>query len=201
MGGVVKVLGANVIIAGTDEAGRGPLAGPVIAAAAILTAEQRESLLDFGLRDSKKLSAKKREALFAKMCEMGVEWRAQAASPGVIDRVNILRASLWCMKRSVEKLSVRPSIVLVDGSCIVPGLGAAQKAVVKGDDRVPVIAAASIAAKVLRDRVMDVLDKIYPQYKFAKHKGYPSVLHKSLLSEYGPSSVHRLSFRGVAGDG
>lgn len=201
MGGVVKVLGANVIIAGTDEAGRGPLAGPVVAAAAILTAEQRESLLDFGLRDSKKLSAKKREALFAKMCEMGVEWRAQAASPGVIDRVNILRASLWCMKRSVEKLSVRPSIVLVDGSCIVPGLSAAQKAVVKGDDRVPVIAAASIAAKVLRDRVMDVLDKIYPQYKFAKHKGYPSALHKSLLLEYGPSPVHRLSFRGVAGDG
>ena len=197
------------VIAGTDEAGRGPLAGPVVAAAAVLTIEQRELLLSLGLNDSKKLTAKKREKIFAAMCEAGVEWRAQAASPRVIDRINILNASLWCMKRSVERLRVCPNLVLVDGNRLVPGLTVRQKAVIKGDSRVPAIAAASIApaiaaasiaAKVLRDRVMESLDKIYPQYQFAKHKGYPSALHRALVAEYGPSPVHRLSFRGAGGD-
>ena len=135
------------VIAGTDEAGRGPLAGPVVAAAAVLTIEQRELLLSLGLNDSKKLTAKKREKIFAAMCEAGVEWRAQAASPRVIDRINILNASLWCMKRSVERLRVRPNLVLVDGNRLVPRLAVRQKAVIKGDSRVPAIAAASIAAK------------------------------------------------------
>ena len=188
------------VIAGTDEAGRGPLAGPVVAAAAVLTIEQRELLLSLGLNDSKKLTAKKRDKIFAAMCEAGVEWRAQAASPRVIDRINILNASLWCMKRSVERLRVRPNLVLVDGNRLVPGLAVRQKAVIKGDSRVPAVAAASIAAKVLRDRVMESLDKIYPQYQFAKHKGYPSALHRALVAEYGPSPVHRLSFRGACGD-
>ena len=188
------------IIAGTDEAGRGPLAGPVVAAAAILTAEQRDLLLSFGLRDSKKLSARRRESLFEKICEAGVVWKAQAASPGRIDRENILRASLWCMKRAVERLPVVPSLVLVDGNRLIPGLSIAQRTVIKGDDRVPAIAAASIIAKVLRDRTMDVFDRIYPQYKLAKHKGYPSALHKQLIAEYGPSPIHRLSFRGVLAD-
>ena len=178
------------VIAGTDEAGRGPLAGPVVAAAAVLTIEQRELLLSLGLNDSKKLTAKKREKIL----------RAQAASPRVIDRINILNASLWCMKRSVERLRVRPNLVLVDGNRLVPRLAVRQKAVIKGDSRVPAIAAASIAAKVLRDRVMESLDKIYPQYRFAKHKGYPSALHRALVAEYGPSPVHRLSFRGAGGD-
>ena len=188
------------IIAGTDEAGRGPLAGPVVAAAAILTAEQRDLLLSFGLRDSKKLSARRRESLFEKICEAGVVWKAQAASPRRIDRENILRASLWCMKRAVERLPVVPSLVLVDGNRLIPGLSIAQRTVIKGDDRVPAIAAASIIAKVLRDRTMDVFDRIYPQYKLAKHKGYPSALHKQLIAEYGPSPIHRLSFRGVLAD-
>ncbi|MCF0248221.1 MAG: ribonuclease HII [Synergistes sp.] len=188
------------IIAGTDEAGRGPLAGPVVAAAAILTAEQRDLLLSFGLRDSKKLSARRRESLFEKICEAGVVWKAQAASPRRIDRDNILRASLWCMKRAVERLPVVPSLVLVDGNRLIPGLSIAQRTVIKGDDRVPAIAAASIIAKVLRDRTMDVFDRIYPQYKLAKHKGYPSALHKQLIAEYGPSPIHRLSFRGVLAD-
>lgn len=187
----------SCIIAGTDEAGRGPLAGPVVAAAAILTGEQRELLLSLGLNDSKKLTPKRREKIFAAICEAGVEWRAQAASPRVIDRINILNASLWCMKRSVERLSLSPDLVLVDGNRAVPGLVMRQRAVVKGDARVPVIAAASIVAKVLRDRVMDALDKIYPEYSFAKHKGYPSKLHRELIAEYGASPVHRLSFRGA----
>lgn len=188
----------RVLIAGTDEAGRGPIAGPVVAAAAILTNEQREQLLSCGLRDSKKLSPKKREALFEEICSCGVEWRAQAASAGRIDRTNILMASLWCMKRSVEQLSPRPTLVLVDGNQRVAALLIPQKTVIKGDDRVPAIAAASIVAKVLRDRVMDVMDRIYPQYLFAKHKGYPSALHKELVALYGPSPIHRLSFKGVS---
>ena len=188
------------IIAGTDEAGRGPLAGSVVAATAILTAEQRDLLLSFGLRASKKLSARRRESLFEKICEAGVVWKAQAASPRRIDRDNILRASLWCMKRAVERLPVVPSLVLVDGNRLIPGLSIAQRTVIKGDDRVPAIAAASIIAKVLRDRTMDVFDRIYPQYKLAKHKGYPSALHKQLIAEYGPSPIHRLSFRGVLAD-
>ena len=185
------------LIAGTDEAGRGPLAGPVVAAAAILTSEQRELLLSMGLNDSKKLTPRKREKIFAAMCEVGVEWRAQAASPRVIDSINILNASLWCMKRSVERLRQRPSLVLVDGDRAVVGFAIRQKTITKGDTRVPVIAAASVAAKVLRDRVMEALDKIYPKYCFAKHKGYPSKLHRDLIAEYGPSPVHRLSFRGA----
>lgn len=185
------------IIAGTDEAGRGPLAGPVVAAVAVLTAEQRKILLSAGLRDSKKLTPKRREVLFEKICDIGVIWRAQAASSRRIDRMNILQASLWCMKRSVERLSVKPSLVLVDGNQKIPGLLVPQKTIIKGDDRVPVIAAASVIAKVLRDRVMTAMDLIYPQYAFAKHKGYPTALHKKLIAEYGPSPIHRLSFRGV----
>lgn len=185
------------VIAGTDEAGRGPLAGPVIAAAAILTVSQRDILLENGLTDSKKLTEKKRESLFGLINELGVLWRAQAASPGRIDKMNILRASLWCMLRSVEKLYIRPDLVLVDGSQRIPSLLTPQRCVVKGDSKVPAIAAASIVAKVLRDRAMTVLDAKYPQYGFASHKGYPSEHHREALREYGPCPIHRASFRGV----
>lgn len=185
------------VIAGTDEAGRGPLAGPVVAAAAILTAEQRKILVAAGLRDSKKLTEKKRERLFARICELGVVWRAQAASPGVIDRINILQASLWCMKRAVLSLCVWPDLVVVDGNKLIPDFPIRQKCVVKGDDKVPAIAAASVIAKVLRDRVMLSLDKLYPQYGFAKHKGYPCAAHMKIIAEIGPSPVHRLTFGGV----
>lgn len=187
------------VVAGTDEAGRGPLAGPVVAAAVILTAEQRELLLSLGLKDSKKLTQGKREKLFAAMCRAGVEWRAQAASWRVIDRMNILNASLWCMKRAVERLKTRPDMVLVDGCIQIAGLALRQKTVIKGDSRVPAVAAASVVAKVLRDRVMAAFDKIYPQYRFASHKGYPSALHRQLIAEYGPSPIHRLTFKGADG--
>lgn len=185
------------VVAGTDEAGRGPLAGPVVAAAAILTVSQRDILLENGLTDSKKLAEKKRESLFGLINELGVLWRAQAASPARIDKMNILRASLWCMLRSVEKLYIRPDLVLVDGSQRVPSLLTPQKCVVKGDSKVPAIAAASIVAKVIRDRAMTVLDAKYPQYGFASHKGYPSEYHRAALREYGPCPIHRASFRGV----
>ncbi len=187
------------VVAGTDEAGRGPLAGPVVAAAVILTAEQRELLLSLGLKDSKKLTQGKREKLFAAMCRAGVEWRAQAASWRVIDRMNILNASLWCMKRAVERLKTKPDMVLVDGCIQIAGLSLRQKTVIKGDSRVPAVAAASVVAKVLRDRVMAAFDKIYPQYRFASHKGYPSALHRQLIAEYGPSPIHRLTFKGADG--
>ena len=188
----------KVVVAGTDEAGRGPLAGPVVAAAVILTDEQRKYLLSEGLKDSKKLSPQKREKLFEIMCGSGVMWRAQAASPARIDRINILRASLWCMKRSVERLDTEPDMVLVDGNTLIPDLGIYQKCVICGDDIVPSIAAASVIAKVLRDRVMQTLDRIYPEYGFCSHKGYPSAEHRRILLEIGPSPVHRISFRGVA---
>ena len=188
----------GIVAAGTDEAGRGPLAGPVVAAAVILTNEQRQYLLSKGLKDSKKLSPSRRESLFCHMCECGVSWKAQAASPYKIDRINILQASLWCMKRSVERLDCEPDIVLVDGCTFIPGLGIYQRCVVKGDDRVPAIAAASVVAKVLRDRIMRTMDKIYPDYGFSAHKGYPSAEHRRILLEIGPSPIHRVSFRGVS---
>ena len=184
-----------LVTAGTDEAGRGPLAGPVVAAAVILTQSHFEILLSLGLRDSKKLSPKKREIIFEKMCDIGVPWRAQAASPRVIDKINILNASLWCMKRSVERLPLRPQLVMVDGNRSIPGLAIPQRTIIGGDDTVPAIAAASVAAKVLRDRVMTVLDRIYPEYQFSKHKGYPTALHKSLIAEFGASCVHRMTFK------
>ena len=188
----------GIVAAGTDEAGRGPLAGPVVAAAVILTSEQRQYLLSKGLKDSKKLSPSRREDLFCRMCECGIKWRAQAASPYKIDRINILQASLWCMKRSVERLESEPDIVLVDGCTYIPGLGIYQRCVVKGDDRVPAIAAASVVAKVLRDRIMRTMDKLYPEYGFSAHKGYPSAEHRRILLEIGPSPIHRVSFRGVS---
>lgn len=187
------------VIAGTDEAGRGPLAGPVVAAAVIVTCEQRQVLLKNGLNDSKKLTAKTRESIFALMGELGVIWKAQAASPCRIDRMNILQASFWCMRRSVEKLRVRPELVLVDGNHRIPFLLTPQKCVIKGDARVPVIAAASVVAKVLRDRAMLVLDGKYPEYGFASHKGYPSKSHRKALENYGPCPIHRQTFRGVLG--
>lgn len=191
----------RLVLAGTDEAGRGPLAGPVVAAAVILTAEQREKLLTCGLKDSKKMTAKMRESVFEAMSELGVMWRAQAASPGRIDSVNILQASLWCMRRSVEKLRVRPELVLVDGAQKIPLLLTPQRCVVKGDARVPAIAAASVVAKVLRDRIMCTLGEKYPEYGFAGHKGYPCKSHLEVLNSLGPCPVHRLTFRGVKRSG
>ncbi len=190
-----------MIVAGVDEAGRGPLAGPVVAAAVILERKEVSRLLSMGLTDSKKLSASSRERLFIEMAAMGVVWRAQAASPARIDRDNILQATLWSMRKSVLGLSCLPDLVVVDGSQTIPSLDIPQKAVPGGDRIVPAVAAASVIAKVLRDRAMCSLDTVFPCYGFRRHKGYPSREHVEILRGVGPCAVHRRSFhvRGWSG--
>jgi len=184
------------LVAGADEAGRGPLAGPVVAAAAILTERQREVLVKLGLRDSKQMTPQKREALFCAMREMDVVWRAQAAGLEVIAKLNISGASLWAMAKSVRKLPVTVGLVVVDGLSELPGLTVLQIPMVSADDLVPSVSAASVVAKVLRDRVMIAFDRLYPQYGFARHKGYPTEAHRNAVRSFGLSPVHRASFCG-----
>ena len=179
------------IIAGTDEAGRGPLAGPVVAAACILPPD----FLPEGLDDSKKLTEKKREKLFDIITESAVAYCIASASPEEIDHYNILEASLLAMRRALAGLSVQPDLVLVDG-CIDRGFPIPARAIVSGDALSPSIAAASILAKVTRDRMCLDMDAQYPQYCFAKHKGYPTPAHKLAVFEHGPCPYHRRSFLG-----
>lgn len=183
-----------MIVVGTDEAGRGPLAGPVVAAAVFLDRKQVEFLRSAGLRDSKRLSERARERLFGLLCKKGVLWTAQAASSKRIDRMNILQASLWCMRRSLEKLPLSPDLVVVDGLFPIPDCPFPQKTLVRGDDLVPAVSAASIVAKVLRDRIMRAYAKLYPQYGFSRNKGYPTLEHRRALMVYGPSPIHRKTF-------
>lgn len=188
----------NGVIVGTDEAGRGPLAGPVVAAAVFLTQEQEKSLLALGLRDSKKLTARGRERIWEAMAELGVLWRAQAASVARIDRENISRASLWAMGRSVLRLRSllwgEPHCVVVDGLLAIPGLPLRQWLLTSADALVPVVSAASVVAKVLRDRAMTALGALYPNYGFARNKGYPTAEHRETVARLGPSPIHRRSF-------
>ena len=177
------------LICGIDEAGRGPLAGPVFAAAVILP----EGLDSLGINDSKKLSEKKRDLLFEQIKEKAVAYSIASASEKEIDEINILNATFLAMKRAVEGLSVKPEIALVDGNR-KPGTGIEELTIVKGDAKSISIAAASILAKVSRDRYLTELDRQYPQYQFAKHKGYPTKLHYEMIKQYGVSPVHRLSF-------
>ncbi len=179
------------VIAGTDEAGRGPLAGPVVAAACILPPD----FLPEGLDDSKKLTEKKRETLFDIITESAVAYCIASASPEEIDHYNILEASLLAMRRALAGLSVQPDLVLVDG-CINRGFTIPARAIVSGDALSPSIAAASILAKVTRDRMCLDMDAQYPQYCFAKHKGYPTPAHKLAVFEHGPCPYHRRSFLG-----
>jgi ribonuclease HII len=159
----------GILLAGTDEVGRGPLAGPVVAAAVILDPDKPIA----GLADSKKLSEKKREALFDEIKKKALAWSIASASVEEIDKINILHASLLAMKRAVERLSISPEYVLVDGNYCLK-ISTPCEAVIKGDSRVACISAASILAKVSRDREMVALDKVYPGYGLAKHKGYPT---------------------------
>jgi len=176
-------------IAGVDEAGRGPLAGPVYAAAVILPRDTEIS----GLNDSKKLTERKRDALYGLIIEKAAYCIASVDAAG-IDEMNILQASLLAMRRAVEGLHIPPDCLLVDGNQDpgVPNLH--TRTVVKGDATSAAIAAASILAKVARDRHMKALDQEYPQYLFARHKGYPTKLHYEMLDLHGSSSVHRQSF-------
>jgi len=183
----------GLLVAGVDEAGRGPLAGPVIAAAVILRPECAIS----GIDDSKKLSPKKREHLFELITQQAVAYAIARAEVEEIDSINILQATLLAMKRAVEGLSVRPSRVLVDGNQ-APRIDEPVETLIKGDSLNKAIAAASILAKVARDREMIALDSLYPQYGFARHKGYPTRAHLEAISQHGILAVHRRSFSPVA---
>lgn len=179
------------VICGTDEAGRGPLCGPVAAAACILP----RGLIIPGLNDSKKLSEKKREELFGIITENAVSYAVELVSNEVIDEINILNASQLAMRRAIEKLTPFPDIALVDGN-IARDFPCKAVTVIKGDSRSPSIAAASILAKVTRDRLCMELHEKYPEYNIAKHKGYPTKEHMDAVRKYGPSPIHRLSFLG-----
>ncbi|WPC33926.1 ribonuclease HII [Acinetobacter sp. YWS30-1] len=177
-------------IAGVDEAGRGPLVGSVVAAAVILDPNNPIR----GLNDSKKLSEKKREKLFIEIQEKALAWAIAEASAAEIDEHNILQASLLAMRRAVEALSIQPEHVLVDGNKIPQGLAMSCDAVVGGDALHPEISAASILAKVTRDRQMVEMDQRYPQFGFAKHKGYPTKAHFEAIALHGVIDEHRRSF-------
>lgn len=183
----------EALVAGVDEAGRGPLAGPVIAAAVILDPSRPIA----GLADSKTLSARERENLFQEIRQHALAWSAARATVFEIDEINILQASMLAMKRAVERLKISPQHALIDGNRC-PDLLCKTTAIVGGDALQPAISAASIVAKVLRDRIMVMLDKKYPLYGFAKHKGYPTAMHVQALQLHGPSPVHRLTFAPVA---
>jgi ribonuclease HII len=179
-------------IAGIDEAGRGPLAGPVVSAAVILP----EDFTCPGVTDSKKLSEKKREALFPVIKDRALAVGIGMADHKEIDRINILAASLLSMKRAVADLACAPDFLLIDGKFTID-VDLPQLAIIKGDSRSISIAAASIIAKVTRDRFMAKLHKTYPQYNFIRHKGYPTKAHKQAIIKYGPCPVHRTTFNGV----
>jgi len=179
-------------IAGVDEAGRGPLCGPVVAAAVILNS----NMPIVGIKDSKKLSSKRREQLAEKIKAHALAWSIGKASVEEIDRLNILHASLLAMKRAVIALTIKPQLVLIDGNHC-PDITQPTKAIIQGDSKVEAIAAASILAKVTRDHEMIMLSEQWPQYGLAQHKGYPTKMHLDALSNYGPSPIHRKSFKPV----
>ncbi len=184
---------AEPLLAGVDEAGRGPLAGPVIAAAVILDPRQPIA----GLADSKRLSPRRRERLHDLICERALCCAVGEASVQEIDRLNILQATLLAMQRAIAGLRLPPRLVLVDGNRL-PALAVPAHAVVRGDALVPAISAASIVAKVRRDWLCQQLDEQYPQYGFAAHKGYGTAAHLAALQQHGPCPQHRRSFAPVA---
>ena len=182
-------------VAGTDEAGRGPLAGPVVAAAVILDPDH----IPAGLNDSKQLTLKQREALFVEICATA-HVSIASSGPRHIDDKNILRASLDAMRRSVEALSIKPNYVLIDGRDVPANLPCPGQAVIKGDARSLSIAAASIIAKVARDRMMSRAGLVHPAYGFEKHAGYGTAEHRKAIGEHGPCPLHRMSFRPLRQD-
>lgn len=177
------------LVAGVDEVGRGPLAGAVVAAAVILDPDNPIE----GLTDSKKLTEKKRDALFDEIKEKALAWCLGRAEVDEIDELNILHASMLAMQRAVEGLTPQPDYALVDGNRC-PNLPCPCEPIVKGDLTEPAISAASIIAKVTRDREMEALEEVYPGYGLAKHKGYPTKVHMEALANLGPSEIHRRSF-------
>jgi ribonuclease HII len=186
-------------VAGVDEAGRGPLAGPVVAAAVVFPPEFHRP----EIRDSKALSPKARERAFFLVTSHALGFAVAQSSPDEIDRINILQASLLAMRRAVEKLAPSPDFLYIDGNVSIPSVeggpwaGIRQESLVSGDTRCVSVMAASIVAKVTRDRLMLEYDRVYPGYGFASHKGYPTKGHLAALRALGPSPIHRKTFRGV----
>ena len=178
------------LLCGVDEAGRGPLCGPVCCAAVVL----RDDFVCEEINDSKKISEKKREKLFDVIIENAVAYSIIFVDPKTIDEINILNASLLGMKNAVKSLDLTPDLVIVDGNKVPPEMDVETKAVVKGDAKSLSIAAASILAKVSRDRYMEKLHEEYPQYRLDKHKGYPTKLHYELIAEHGIQDFYRRSF-------
>lgn len=185
------------LMAGVDEAGRGPLAGPVVASAVVLNPRTRIE----GLADSKKLTAKRRELLAVEIKRHSLAWSVAWADPAEIDAINILAATMLAMRRAILGLTVTPVKVQIDGNRLpnlrFDGRVLAGEAIIGGDDSVPAISAASIIAKTTRDRMMLELDKIYPRYEFARHKGYGTEVHRERLREFGPCREHRQTFAPV----
>jgi len=177
-------------VSGIDEAGRGPLAGPVVAAAVILP---KDIFID-GVNDSKKLTEKKRSVLFEEIKQKAFSYGIGIVDSKIIDEINILQATFLAMRKALEQLSVKPNLVLVDGNHTIPNLQNKQQAIVSGDAKSACIACASILAKVTRDNMMLEYAKQYPQYNFEKHKGYGTKAHLEAISKYGPCPIHRMSF-------
>ena len=184
------VLSGFNTVCGVDEAGRGPLAGPVCAAAVILP----EDTVIEGLDDSKKLSEKKRERLYDEITEKAVAYCVAYGTLEEIESVNILEATFIAMNRAIDGLKVKPDFAIIDGNRVPKGIKIPCATLVKGDSKSMSVAAASVLAKVTRDRLMLTYDEKYPQYNFKKHKGYGTKEHTELLKQYGPSPIHRLSF-------
>ena len=188
-----RLAGGAAVVAGVDEAGRGPLAGPVVAAAVVLDPRSGWD----GVDDSKRLSAEARERIYARVLTEARAFAWSVAGPRSIDALNIRRASLEAMRRAVALLPLRPDLVLVDGRDRIPELACRQEAVVSGDARLLSVAAASVVAKVVRDRIMERLDRVWPDYGFARHKGYGTPEHLAALRRLGPCRLHRFSFAPV----
>lgn len=180
-------------LAGVDEAGRGPLAGPVFAAAVIL--DPNKPIVE--LADSKKLTAKRRDVLAERIKQDALAWCIASASTEEIDQLNILQATMLAMQRACAQLPIAPAFILIDGNRVPQNLAAPARAVIKGDDQVPAISAASILAKTARDAACLVMHEQYPNYAFDQHKGYGTKLHLQLLQEHGPCPEHRRSFAPV----
>lgn len=181
-------------VCGVDEAGRGPLAGAVVAAAVILDPERPI----VGLADSKKLRPAVRERLAVEIREKAIAWSVAEASALEIDQINILQATFLAMRRAIEGLPVVPAHALIDGNRVPPGLRCTAEAIVKGDAKEAAISAASILAKTVRDAQLIEMDALYPEYGFAKHMGYPTPVHLAALKQYGPTPEHRRTFGPVA---
>jgi ribonuclease HII len=190
-----EITDSETLIAGVDEVGRGCLFGAVVAAAVVFPLSKISILTEIGVKDSKQLSPKRRGELVQQIKTLATAYRISFATVQEIDQMNILQASLLAMRRAVIKLKVQPALCLVDGKQTIPNLSIIQKTLIKGDQQSPLIAAASIVAKVWRDQLIIRMSEKYPQYDLANNKGYGTQKHQEALLKYGASCQHRLSFR------